>query len=265
MIKAVLAPTTRSEWEDSLISPSTFTTLTLQKCQNYLEAAHFRPLLNILPSGSSILEAGCGYGQNAYAFVFTGHRCIGLDFSHKVLFHARKRPVDHPKLQLHIDWVQGNILNLPIGSDVLDCHASFGVLEHFTRPQQRKILSEAYRVLRPGGILYLYVPNFWSLWTLRRQLSYWFRKFVPPHLVWQRNMSKSVLRKLCSGAGFKMELIQSFYASNAFDSALSLPSFISRFVPARISSISAQHMSKLGQWCDDQNLLGYGLVCICRK
>jgi len=258
---AELVPTTPIEWEESLVSSSK---QSLQQCRQLSEVPHLKPLLRILPARSSLLEAGCGLGQYAYAFASIGHRCMGLDFSYKVLVQARKRGVDLPDLQAQIKWVQGNILNLPIDSETLDCHSSFGVLEHFTRPQQKAILSEAYRSLKPGGILYLFVPNFWSPWTVRRQIRYWYRKMMPPHLVWQKNISRSALHKMCSETGFSTELIQSFYASDALET-LSLPSLLSRVVPAPIRAISAKAKADLGQWCDAQDILGYGLVYVGTK
>jgi len=143
--KANLVPTSPVEWEEAFESSSS--NVTLQQCHRLLEVAHLRYLLRILPANSSVLEAGCGPGKYVYAFAFMGHKCIGLDFSYKILLQARKRAVDLPKLRARTDWIHGTILNLPIGPEMLDCHASFGVLEHFTKPQQKAILSEAYRVL----------------------------------------------------------------------------------------------------------------------
>lgn len=160
--------------------------------------------------------------------------------------------------------MQGTILSLPINSETLDCHASFGVLEHFTRPQQRAILSEAYRTLKPSGFLYLFVPNFWSPWTVRRQIRYWYRKIMPPHLVWQRNISRATLQKMCSELGFSTELIQSFYATAALET-LSLPSLLSSVVPAPVRAISIKVTAELGRWCDARDVLGYGLVYVGRK
>ncbi len=260
--KANLVPTSPVEWEEAFESSSS--NVTLQQCHRLLEVAHLRYLLRILPANSSVLEAGCGPGKYVYAFAFMGHKCIGLDFSYKILLQARKRAVDLPKLRARTDWIHGTILNLPIGPEMLDCHASFGVLEHFTKPQQKAILSEAYRVLKPGGLLYLYVPNFWSAWTVRRQIRYWFRRMAPPHLVWQRNIRRSVLLKMCSEAGFDTEYIRSFDASGAFES-LAPPSFLTRIVPTPMRVISTRATAKLALWCDDQDILGYGLAYIGRR
>jgi predicted SAM-dependent methyltransferase len=60
----------------------------------------------------------------------------------------------------HVDHV-ASIDNLPFiennAADVIyNCH----VLEHFKRSQVKSVLQEWYRVLKPGGILRISVPNF---------------------------------------------------------------------------------------------------------
>lgn len=259
--KAASVPTKPVEWEEELVSAST---TSLQECQELAQADHLKRLVSLLPTGGSVIEAGCGLGQWAYVFASIGHTCVGFDYSDVLLARARRRAVAVPELESRVHWVQGTILDLPIGSGTLDCHASFGVLEHFRRRQQKKILSEAHRILKPGGILYLYVPNFWSVWTVRRQSRYWFRRVVPPHLVWQRNIRRAALRKMCAEAGFRLEHIQSFYAGEAL-ATMAVPRVLARFVPAPIRKFSAGLAERLGRWCDQRDVMGYGLMYIGRK
>ncbi len=50
---------------------------------------------------------------------------------------------------------------LPVESDLADAIVSISVLEHLRRPEV--MLSEAYRVLKPGGYLVLQVPFMWHI------------------------------------------------------------------------------------------------------
>jgi len=57
---------------------------------------------------------------------------------------------------------------LPINDEVADTVVSLSVLEHLCEPQQ--MLSEAYRILRPGGGLVLQVP--WQWWIHEAPYDY---------------------------------------------------------------------------------------------
>ena len=58
-----------------------------------------------------------------------------------------------------IQWIQWNLLShpLPLDSNCYDLVSLFDVLEHIPRPQH--LLREAHRLLRPGGLLVIKVPN----------------------------------------------------------------------------------------------------------
>jgi predicted SAM-dependent methyltransferase len=73
-------------------------------------------------------------------------------------WHPAWTNLDVRSLSSHVrawDVCQG----LPFDSEQVDaCYASH-VLEHLTRPQARALLVESFRVLRPGGIIRLAVPD----------------------------------------------------------------------------------------------------------
>jgi predicted SAM-dependent methyltransferase len=59
----------------------------------------------------------------------------------------------------HVDTV-GPVDKLPFGDGEAEIIYASHVLEHFGRHKCIEVLTEWYRVLRPGGILRLAVPNF---------------------------------------------------------------------------------------------------------
>jgi|TARA_B100000315_G_C14474131_1_gene539778 predicted SAM-dependent methyltransferase len=60
----------------------------------------------------------------------------------------------------HVDWL-GSVERLdPIADDSVDLIYASHVLEHFGRYQVFDVVSEWYRVLRPGGVLRVAVPDF---------------------------------------------------------------------------------------------------------
>jgi SAM-dependent methyltransferase len=56
--------------------------------------------------------------------------------------------------------VVGNALKLPFADNHFDCTVAFQVLEHI--PDPLEMLSEAYRIIKPGGYLVLTTPFMWG-------------------------------------------------------------------------------------------------------
>lgn len=103
-----------------------------------------------LPLDSCVLEGGCGFGEKVYSLKIAGYRAIGIDFAQKTVAKINSKYPD-----LNIKW--GDVRNLPIESGIVDGYWSLGVIEHFWDGYDQ-ISSEMYRVLRPGGYLFLTFP-----------------------------------------------------------------------------------------------------------
>ena len=77
---------------------------------------------------------------------------MGLDFSRRAVTLAhRATPA--------AAWVQGDGTSLPFQDGAFDRVFSFGSLEHFL--DLHRGLGEAFRVLKPGGLAVVVVPNFY--------------------------------------------------------------------------------------------------------
>lgn len=116
----------------------------------------FRDQLNtpaffeLLPDvkGSQGLDIGCGEGHNTRLLKARGAVVTALDFSETFIRHARSHELDSP---LGIRHVRGNALHLPFPDSCFDFATAFMSLMEF--PETRAALSEAWRVLKPGGFL----------------------------------------------------------------------------------------------------------------
>jgi SAM-dependent methyltransferase len=94
-----------------------------------------------------LLDLGCGTGlfikeQSQDKATF------GLDFSSEALNFSRSRGVSR--------LVCADSQKMPFASDSFDIVTAFDLIEHVERDDE--LISEAYRVLRPGGVALIAVP-----------------------------------------------------------------------------------------------------------
>ena len=97
-----------------------------------------------------ILDYGCGYGRTLADLSEAGFQnLVGVDFSEAMLARAS---VAGPRLRL----VRNDGISLPFKSDCFDAVLLFAVLTCVPDGnEQRILLGETARVLRPGGLLYM--------------------------------------------------------------------------------------------------------------
>lgn len=136
-------------------------------------------VLKHLPTTNSIvLEGGCGEGGWVKALCREGFKVLGLDFSFTLVHSIHSAD---PNLVV----AQGDVIDLPIKDESLNAYLSLGVVEHFPSGPQQAIL-EAWRVLKPNGILLIAVPYY----NLIRRIWMPIYKFV------QHLKGNSIIRKI---------------------------------------------------------------------
>ena len=106
----------------------------------------YRPFIQLLPAGGTILDAGCGSGRDARAFLDRGYQVTAIDASAQMV-KATTRLTGHPAEQLRFQkmefqgefdavWACASVLHVPLAE--LD-----------------DVLSRFFIALRPGGTFYL--------------------------------------------------------------------------------------------------------------
>lgn len=93
-----------------------------------------------------LLDAGAGEGR--YRHYFSGTRYVGIDLA--------KGDVSWDYSGLD---VMGDLTRIPVADSVFDAAVCTQVLEHVQEP--KLVLQEIGRVLRPGGHLFVSVPQWW--------------------------------------------------------------------------------------------------------
>ena len=106
-----------------------------------------------LSAGQTVFDCGTGMGfyLKVIAALYPGCRLFGIDLGTRVVRYARAH------LPPTATVVQGNIHSLPFADEAFDRVIMSEVLEHLE--DDARGLAEARRVMRPGGILAITVPN----------------------------------------------------------------------------------------------------------
>ena len=108
------------------------------------------PYLARMPKGARLLDGGCGLGDWTLFFSRRGHPTLGLDISRATVAKLNE-------LFPEGEFVLGDIRHTGLPDDSFDAYFSWGVFEHFEDGCQACI-AEAYRVIKPGGHLFITVP-----------------------------------------------------------------------------------------------------------
>jgi len=101
-----------------------------------------------IPSDALVLDAGAG--KAPYAHYHREHRYMTIDYGG-----------DRTVKEAVLPDCFSDVANIPFQENVFDAILCYQVLEHVSDPQQ--VLQGLYSVLRPGGRLYLTVPQGWGL------------------------------------------------------------------------------------------------------
>jgi len=137
---------------------------------------HFlkRMTTTYVPMGGRMLEGGCGTGQVVYAMNRWGYEAYGVD-------NAGNTVQTVNELVPHLRITRGDVRKLDFPDNHFDGYWSLGVIEHFWDGFQ-PITSEAARVLKPGGFLFLTFPWMSPLRQLKARLG-----LYPNMVAGQRN------------------------------------------------------------------------------
>lgn len=162
---------------------------------------------NYITVGDEVLEIGCGTGTLAISCAEKGASVMGFDISSQMLDIARRKVQERSladKIQLQ---EMGAIeMDKAFDNETFDKVVSTLVFSEFYPAEQRYVVAEAYRILRPGGLIIIadeVRSN--SLWKRILQLSVRIPLAVIAYILTQTS-TKAVkdIKRLLTNAGFKI-------------------------------------------------------------
>jgi SAM-dependent methyltransferase len=144
-----------------------------------------------LPPGAHALDVGCGTGANGPVLAARAAFSVGIDASLVPLgLHGTDQ-------RGHSARVRGDATTLPFPDASFDLVVALDVLEHLD--DDAAAARELRRVLRPGGVLVIFVPALRLLWGLQDDVSHHRRRY-----------HRGELRDLLAGAGLRIQRLTFF-------------------------------------------------------
>lgn len=200
-----------------------------------LDQYHFEKLHHLLDlvhfdewKGKDVLDVGCGAGVEVVRFARAGARVTGVDIAESAIALARQN-LEQQGLSARLDVADGERLPYPDASfDLVFAH---GVVQY--TGDDRRLVAEVHRVLRPGGLAIFQAYNRIS-WlnalskvmktplehedapVLKRYSATEFRSLLTPFktvdMVFERFPVKSRLHKGWKGLAFNTFFVGTFNA-----------------------------------------------------
>ena len=171
-------------------NPVPWSEMTAQQRYDY-----YRPLMDLrlphfrehVPTGRTVLEVGCSAGHYLDVLSRNGYEARGCDYNEDDVHHVNR------VLGIPCDW--GDIETAFQGKE-FGAICAYHVFEHVMDP--REWIAKAYERLRPGGILYIQVPNLddalVSIYDIPEFRQRWYRE---PHLTyWNGDTLRTVMEQV---------------------------------------------------------------------
>jgi ArsR family transcriptional regulator len=134
--------TYRAEYTDKDIESVPEETITGLGCGNPLAIADIN-------EKDTVLDLGSGSGFDCFLAAKRAGRVIGVDMTEEMI--DRSREIAERYRYKNTEFLLGEIEHLPIEDSTIDVVISNCVIN--LSPDKKKVFSEAYRVLKPGGMM----------------------------------------------------------------------------------------------------------------
>lgn len=149
------------------------------------------------PLSCKILDFGCGIGIQSYLLAIMGYEVTGLEtvFDKSIDGFLKKKAKSYiesrdknmtfvwDKIKTKLPTIRFETYNgrdIPYPNDTFDAVFSYAVIEHIPKEDVPRIIGEINRILRPGGVFYIFqLPQIYSYTEfIARQFNIESHKFL---------------------------------------------------------------------------------------
>ena len=133
------------------------------------------PSLSLKPAraGDGLLDIGCNWGRWSVAATRKGFSVVGIDPSLGAIMAARRIAEE---LKVDIKYLVADGRFLPFRDNQFDAVYSYSVLQHLSKDDVRKAISQVRRVLKAGGVAKIQMANKWGVRSIQHQARRRFRE-----------------------------------------------------------------------------------------
>ncbi len=133
----------------------------------YRDCFNTPAFLEMLPDVNNLagLDIGCGEGNNTRLLAKRGARMTAVDIASAFVRHSQEEEERQP---LGIRYSVGSAVELPFADETFDFATGF--MSFMDIPETDRVLTEAYRILRPNGFLQFSITHPCYDTPLRRNL-----------------------------------------------------------------------------------------------
>ena len=162
--------------------------------------------------GKLLVDIGCSWGRWSIAAARAGFAPVGTDVHVDALAAAARVS---RQLGARADFICCDAEHLPFPSGSVDFVFSYSVLQHLDKSKVWRIFQEISRVLRPGGVCRIQLPNAFGLLSITQQLRRGFRE-AKSGTFEMRYWTHKKIRHALAQAGFSKVTIHSdgFFSQN---------------------------------------------------
>ena len=144
-----------------------------------------------------ILEVGAGSARDSFQFAHDNASVFVLDYSPQALFIVQKL---NQQTDVPVHLIQCDAFRIPVPDNTFDIVFHQGLLEHFKDPNP--LIKENFRVLKPGGLLLIDVPQRYHIYTLIKHFLILLNKWFAG---WETEFSIRELKSLMQQNGFSIK------------------------------------------------------------